>query len=56
MNHFDGNRISHTPGVQNLVHKDSAPTAPLALPPSPDLSEAEMEMAAAGSLTGHRYR
>ena len=35
-------------GFDVVVHEDSATTAHLALPPSPKLTEAEMEMATGG--------
>ena len=35
-------------GFAVVVHEDSATTAHLVLPPSPELTEAEMEMAAGG--------
>ena len=39
-------------GFDLVVHEDSATTAHLVLPPSPDLTEAELEMAAGGSMWG----
>ena len=36
-------------GFDVVVHEDSATTAHLVLPPSPKLTEAEMEMAAGGA-------
>ena len=38
-------------GFDVLVHEDSVTTAHLVLPPSPDLSEAELELA----VGGHGY-
>ena len=42
-----GNAIPE--GFDVMVHEDSATTAHLVLPPSPKLTEAEMEMAAGGA-------
>ena len=45
-------------GFDVVVHEDSGTTAHLVLPPSPELSETEMETVAGGkygSLTGHWY-
>ena len=39
-------------GFSVMVHEDSATTAHLVLPPSPQLTEAEMESVAGGHHTG----
>ena len=39
-------------GFNVVVHEDSATTAHLVLPPSPELTEAELAMAAGGHHTG----
>ena len=38
-------------GFDVVVHEDSASTAHLVLPPSPKLTEAELELAAGGKIT-----
>ena len=39
-------------GFDVVVHEDSAATAHLVLPPSPELTEAELETVAGGSMWG----
>ena len=39
-------------GIEVAVHEDSATTAHLVLPPSPELTEAELEMVGGGTTWG----